>query len=764
MFDAPRFHVRGMLTTAGTVCIWLGAFVVLGKLTRTSRADEGGIPPLRPIREVLAMPAEEFADGVTVHIRGIVTAVGGATCVQDANAGIWVRPAKRAPPAPPSAGNWTPAREVKLDVGRGVEVVGILRRGLYAPTLESTFVRQLGEEALPRPIPVELGRLFRGGDNAMRIEVGSASRAIVQGCRDNGVSWTLVLDVASRRIAVAVDKTLIRDRPDHLIDAEVRVVGVIGAVRNSRGEFVAPVMTVADARDLAVVKPAPSSPFESPRRPLNALATYQPEPSDGHRVWTEGVVTCVVPKQYCYLQDGLAGIRVDCPEAPKLQIGDRVRAAGFIDIRRGTAGLVEGILQQLDNEPPPAPVPISPSVVCARIAQAHATRVLPTPSDYDGVLIRFPATLVERQRTGDGWVITLTDDESTTVARLTDPTADEEPAISRLALGTTLSVTGVAQLGAAPAVEPLTTSRLPEPGDVEVLLRSAEDLMVVKAPSWWTPRRLAVTASVLAAVLAAAAVWVLLLRREVAIQSQKIADEQRSRHEAAVEFQATLRERNRLAANLHDTVLQTVTGIGYQLTACKADDGGLATDATRHFGLVERMVGHAVNQLRGTVWALRATSPSDRTLAEALHELAERLGSEHDAELLADIEEHLPTVPDFVAGNLLLIAQEAILNSLRHAEATTTRLGLRMAAGGGAMEMVIVDDGRGFDPANRPAARQGHFGLDGIRERVERIGGTLLIESRPGEGTTVTVRLPVARGQDGSPAPSDRTVALGVAD
>lgn len=757
MFGAPHVRVRRL---TARVCMYL-AVPVATAAAAASDLPATGSPALRPIREVLALSADDLTDGVTVRIRGIVTASGGATCAQDADAGIWFRPAKEPPSSPPPADDWTPARQTELPVGMDAEIIGVVRRGLYAPTLESIFIRKLGHAGLPPPIPVDAGRLFRGGDNALRVEVGRGSRAIVQGCRDTGNAWTLVLDVASRRIAASVAKSLVRDRPDHLIDAEVRLVGVVGAVRNSRGEFVAPVMSVGDASDIVVVKPAPTSPFDSPRVSLSTLATYRPEPFDGHRVWTEGIVTCVVPGRFCHIQDGATGIHIDCPEARGLQVGDRVRAAGFIEIHRGTAGMVEAIVERLGSGAPPDPAAVAPTAICALIRKAYDARALPRPSDYANTLIRFPATLVERQRTGDGWTLTLSDKASTTVARLPDSSPEDDAAVARIAIGSALAVTGIALINPGAGTEPLTGVRLPDPADVELLLRSAADLSIVRPPSWWTPRRLGMTAAALATVLTAAAIWVILLRRQVAIQARRIAAEQQSRHDAAVEFQATLRERNRLAANLHDTVLQTVTGIGYQLTACTGDDGHLASDAGRHFGLVERMVKHAVLQLRGTVWALRATSPVNRTLPEALNDLATRLGDEHDTTVHVDIEAALPPVPDFVAGNLLLIAQEAVLNALRHARATTISLVLRVDAEAGLLRLMIRDDGCGFETGNEPGPRQGHFGLDGIRERSERIGARLSVESRPREGTTVTTTVPLNQFVvDHAATPSDRTVTL----
>jgi nitrate/nitrite-specific signal transduction histidine kinase len=73
-------------------------------------------------------------------------------------------------------------------------------------------------------------------------------------------------------------------------------------------------------------------------------------------------------------------------------------------------------------------------------------------------------------------------------------------------------------------------------------------------------------------------------------------------------------------------------------------------------------------------------------------------------------------------------------------------------AGSPAVELTVRDDGHGFEPASRPGAREGHFGIEGMYERVERLGGSITIESQPGSGTTVVVRLPAS-----VPSPADHT-------
>jgi signal transduction histidine kinase len=267
---------------------------------------------------------------------------------------------------------------------------------------------------------------------------------------------------------------------------------------------------------------------------------------------------------------------------------------------------------------------------------------------------------------------------------------------------------------------------------------------VLRRPSWWTPRRLAIALGGLAAGLAAAVGWVVLLRREVARQAEKLAAERQTRREAAVEYQATLRERSRLAANLHDTVLQTVTGIGYQLNVCSGALEQPQGNVEEKLSVAEKMVGHAVQQLRGTVWALRTAAPSNRPLAEALAELAQQVQGGHEATIVVHSTGSAPqAVADFLAGNLLLIAQEAMLNALRHGAAGRIDVDLAFHTDPNRVELVVGDDGRGFEIGSQPGPRQGHFGIEGMRERAERLGGTLALETAPGAGTTVRVVVPI---------------------
>jgi signal transduction histidine kinase len=152
----------------------------------------------------------------------------------------------------------------------------------------------------------------------------------------------------------------------------------------------------------------------------------------------------------------------------------------------------------------------------------------------------------------------------------------------------------------------------------------------------------------------------------VASQSRMLAHEMRRRRDAALEFSASTRERNRLAANLHDTLLQTLRGIDFQLGACRAYRHSGVADSDDHLEVARRMVNHASEELRDSVWALRTMPLAGRSFGESLEAVARQAGHGHAEHISVRVEGARFELPQFVAGNLLLVTQEAIHNALRH--------------------------------------------------------------------------------------------------
>ncbi|MGP4013615.1 sensor histidine kinase [Streptomyces sp. 4N124] len=201
-------------------------------------------------------------------------------------------------------------------------------------------------------------------------------------------------------------------------------------------------------------------------------------------------------------------------------------------------------------------------------------------------------------------------------------------------------------------------------------------------------------------------------------------------------------ERRRLAAEIHDTLAQGLTGIIAQLQVV-ANAGDLETART-HLQRASDLARHSLGEARRSVHNLAPVALENDGLPQALKttvaEWGERTGIRAEFTVTGTAE-HLH---DEVSATLLRIAQEALSNASRHAHAT--RLGVTLSFMGDEVVLDIRDDGRGFDPlAARARTRTGGFGLDGMRARAERIAGALTVESEPGHGTALSARVPLVR-------------------
>ena len=703
-----------------------------------------GADEIQPIAVVRSLPVAELATNPPVRIRGVVTLRDESTVViQDDTAGIYVnfafahdrgvRTDSRTPDA--------------VQVGVEVEIEGLIDPGGFSPPVMPREVRVLGPKPLPQPRQTDAERFFSGADDSLLIEVTGVVHDVV----DAGSDWRLNLESAGRPFVAVVTKSATPDDPQQLVDAEVRLTGVPLSIFNTRGEFLQPKLWVGRPEWFSVVSPPPHPPFECPEVAISSLARFRPEPFRGHRIRTKGVVIHTAPGQAVHLQDGAGGVRVASRSVERFEPGDCVEVAGFIDRRGRVAGLTDAIFRKTDSGPPPNPTAITPDEVVAINTKSAASGVMASPGDYEGCLIRFPARLLEARVSHDSGLLLLSAGKTSVVAvaDLADFTA-----LRRLMPGSELEVTGIVatEWKVDPTKWPATIL-----DRMTLLIRSPDDVRLLRTPSWWTPQRLGILLAGVAAALAGALAWLWLLRRQVKTQSTLLAAEMRSRRDAAVEFNATLTERNRLAANLHDTLLQTLGGIGFQLDACEGSRGQDEDDAKVHFEVARRMVNHATSELHSSVWAMRSLPIRQQSFPEALRTLVARIGEGHAAETFVHTSGNLGSVPEFVAGNLLLIVQEAVYNALRHGRPATVHVTVSDEPATQSIRVEVRDDGRGFTAGDAQGVEQGHFGLHGMRERAERLGGTLAIESTPEGGTTVRATV-IRRDYDreiGAPADAE---------
>lgn len=197
------------------------------------------------------------------------------------------------------------------------------------------------------------------------------------------------------------------------------------------------------------------------------------------------------------------------------------------------------------------------------------------------------------------------------------------------------------------------------------------------------------------------------------------------------------RERNRLARELHDTLAHTLTGLSVHLETMRAywDVDPAAVRGMLDTSLATTRSG--LQETRLALKSLRASPLEDLGLLLALRQMATETAERANVQLHLNLPQHLPLLATGVEQCLYRVAQEATTNVAHHANAR--QLAVELSLAGSAVLLRVCDDGIGFIP--QQAATAGHFGLAGMRERAELVGGTLTITSQPGQGTTVMLRI-----------------------
>ncbi|MBL0940350.1 MAG: hypothetical protein IBJ03_15755 [Gemmatimonadaceae bacterium] len=206
-------------------------------------------------------------------------------------------------------------------------------------------------------------------------------------------------------------------------------------------------------------------------------------------------------------------------------------------------------------------------------------------------------------------------------------------------------------------------------------------------------------------------------------------------------YDAKLEERTRIAQELHDTLLQGFTGITLQLQSVQRvlpDRPQVAMDTLSR---VLTIADRALRDARHMVWDMRAPELDETDLVDAVEAAARAAIGSTELRLEYLVHGQRRRLPLARETAVLRIAREAVMNVVRHAQATTVAITLQFETN--LVKFEVRDDGRGLDPNEALAAsREGHWGIEGARGRAQRLGGTFEICSAPGEGTRIRLSLP----------------------
>jgi len=216
-------------------------------------------------------------------------------------------------------------------------------------------------------------------------------------------------------------------------------------------------------------------------------------------------------------------------------------------------------------------------------------------------------------------------------------------------------------------------------------------------------------------------------------QSLTDANKRLAQHASTVEQLTISRERNRLARELHDVLAHTLSGVAVELEGLRAMLGRDTQQASALLNHSLQATREGLTESRRALQELRAKPLEDLGLVLAIKSLVESIADRVGYKIEATVDNNLGDLSVEVEQCIYRIAQEALTNIADHAQAESAQLTLKRE--GAQIKLVIADDGCGFDP-NTPD-EDNKYGLRGMRERAEMIGGNLSIESRIGKGTKI---------------------------
>lgn len=638
---------------------------------------------------VRSLPHEEARKGLEVELRAKVIFIEGpkgTVFVQDETAGTFFRP----------------SREVTLRAGDEVAVKGVTAPGLYVPGIERTSFRLIRHGDVPAGTPASHADLISGRFHYQRVAVEGIVRSITETGEEGRSRLQLAMgpDLLEVRIHAPLEKTR------SLVDSRVRIEGLAAGTINNRRQLVKPSVWLQDWSDITVLEPAISEEEVPVISGANLLA-FDVTGQGGHRVRVAGTVVAAFPDGAVFMRDGSTaiGLRL-CSPAP-LSAGDQVEVIGFPQMQRFSASMSDAILvHQTPGDPP----------VAAEVSIKGLIK-----GAYDNDFVAVTATVTDTFRAEGGHVLVLQDNGRTIRAYL--PELDLAPPV-----GAQVRVAGICMVESSRNAG---FSSLPE--TVSLRVRSQADVTILRSPSWWTVRRLGSAIAVLLLTVLLAGLWIAALRRQVRQQTAALRTQ--------IEQQAALEERQRIAREFHDTLEQGLAGLCLRLEAIQARG---IDDKSRNLLRSSRgLVSQIQTETRSLVSDLRDPSGGACDIAAAFAAIVERHPAGCGPELRLEIASPLPPLPSRTVHHLRMIAQEAVTNALKHAAASTIRLGLD--ARDNQLIMTVADDGCGFDVATQRGTKAGHFGCIGIEERCDKLGAEAHWLSAPGKGTRVEVILPLPK-------------------
>ena len=618
------------------------------------------------------------------------------------------------------------AVKVSFAAGDRLHICGTVDRGQrsLAPYANCHRIDVLGHDPEPTPADASVRSVLGGEYDCRLVRIIGKVRDVFRDEIDPGYLFLILRaedDVIYLPFRAAHTPT---DTLERLVGAEIAVCGVCVprdiAARRTIGRLFYP----ADGIDSVHVIQEAGDPFDAP-----ALAGIPLEsPSEiarleRHRTTGRTIAVWNRNKILIRTADGTVhGVTLVHGNVPAY--GTTVEVVGFPESDLYRINLARGIWRPSAQSVPCDETPRT-ITVASFLSDARGRRCF-DPYAH-GKVLRLKGEVVSLPSVGndDGRLTLQNGDYLVPIDFSANPDA-----LDGIEAGCTLDVTGTCIMESE-NWQP--HSAFPRIRGFALVVRTPADVRILARPPWWTPGRLAVVIGTLLAALAAILFWNASLRRIAERRGRQLFRSQIAQTTAALKVE----ERTRLAVELHDAISQTLTGASMRIDAARKLLDHDREKTARQLDVASTTLDSCREELKNCIWDLRNEALDERDLNGAIRRtLARGIG---EAKLTVRFNIPRARLSDNTTNAILCIIRELAVNAVRHGHATELRIA-------GSFEdacllFSVRDNGSGFSADDAPGVAQGHFGLQGIRERLKRLNGSIVFTRPPEGGTKAIVRI-----------------------